>query len=241
MIALHGDTAARQCTLSLRGTITGRSLGQLADVLDHLTKPSRPPATVLLDLRHLADWSTIAQAMVLTTSRRVTRHGGQFVLLDASARLRHHDARLDLFGRIVSGSSKSWPMPTVHMGVDVALLVIDQNRLLVAQSRVDPTIRLPGGALHDGEDAHHVLVRHATELGVDLKERSLKRSTIAQPSTAYENGTAVETIYFEAPTPDPPTRSDTTGLTWATSRTPGAFTPAASDAITTLHRGGYID
>ncbi|UYM05638.1 STAS domain-containing protein [Solicola gregarius] len=62
---------------------------------------------MLLDLRDLADWSTVAQAMVLTTSRRVIRHGGQVVLLDPSVRLRHHDARLDLFGRIASGSSKS--------------------------------------------------------------------------------------------------------------------------------------
>ncbi|UYM05639.1 hypothetical protein [Solicola gregarius] len=132
-------------------------------------------------------------------------------------------------------------MPRSRLGIDAALLVIDRNHLLVTQTRDDPTLRLPGGALHDGDDAHHVLTRYASRLGIDVDRRSLKRSTLVPPSTTHQRSVATETIYFETPKAHQMEDHTASDLTWATSRMPGVFTPAASAALTTLHRSGRIE
>lgn len=230
----------RASALALRGTITGSDLSQLADALDHLTRAS--PRTVYVDLARLDGWSLLAQAMVLSTSRAVTRSGGRLVLLNPSPAVRAEGSRLDMFGRVPYGRSDSWPRPEPHLGVAVALLVVARRRLLLTRAPRDPVLRLPGGRLYDGQDSLQVLARHVADLGGRIDEQALEPSSMVRTLTARDGDVEVETLCFEVPAPDlAAPGDDNTKKVWASGRTPGVFDPSASEAVTALQRDGYID
>lgn len=146
-----------------------------------------------------------------------------------------------MFGRVPSGRSDSWPRPDVHVGVGVALLVVDRNRLLLVRTARAPVLRLPGGRLRDGEDAHRVLAHEASDLGVPVDESSLVRSTLAPSLTVREGDAEVETLCFETAAGAELERSTGGGRSvWVSARTPGVFTPSASEALTVLNRLGHV-
>ncbi len=81
-----------------RGSIEGLALAEFGTALD-LAAAAHTPC-VYVDLAGVTHWSLLAQAMVLTTSRELARHGRQLVLVAPSATLRDEGAPLNVFGRV---------------------------------------------------------------------------------------------------------------------------------------------
>lgn len=84
--------------LFLRGRIEGAALEDLGSWLETAIASSAP--RIQLDLGEVTRWSLLAQAMVLSSSRRLSTRGRELVLRNPSAELREQSRRLDVFGRV---------------------------------------------------------------------------------------------------------------------------------------------
>lgn len=81
-----------------RGSIEGLALAEFGTALDLAVAAHTP--CVYVDLAGVTHWSLLAQAMVLTTARDLTRHGRRLVLQSPSAALREEDGALHVFARV---------------------------------------------------------------------------------------------------------------------------------------------
>lgn len=108
--ALHSHVV-----LTLSGAIGAADLAPLADALDRLVE--RPlGGTVVIDLSHVGSWSLLAQGMILSTARIISRRGGRLVLRGPSNELRLQSRHLDIFGRVATrGRSAKHP----HMSAGI--------------------------------------------------------------------------------------------------------------------------
>lgn len=82
------------------GSLRGKALDELGGILEQAM--AAPRAVVRLDVSRVDDWSTLAQAMVLHSSRVLERRGARLVLVGASDDLRRQSRWLDVFERIDS-------------------------------------------------------------------------------------------------------------------------------------------
>jgi len=86
--------------LTIDGSIEGQDLAVFGQSLDRLCR--RPVPTVMLDVSRVDEWSLLAQAMVLSSARRMTARGGQLVLCGPSVRLHAQSAALRVFDRVTT-------------------------------------------------------------------------------------------------------------------------------------------
>ncbi|MGH3359675.1 MAG: STAS domain-containing protein, partial [Nocardioidaceae bacterium] len=56
--------------------------------------------TVCVDVSGVRSWSLLAQAMLLSTAKRLADNGGQLVLYRPTEALRHQSRQLGLFDRV---------------------------------------------------------------------------------------------------------------------------------------------
>jgi anti-anti-sigma regulatory factor len=92
----NGDGALLVCS----GEVRGREVGEFTTVLDRLMLAS--DEQVYVDLSAVNDWSTLAQAMLLSADRRPRSRGRHLVLVGPSAALRRSTYRIDVFGQITT-------------------------------------------------------------------------------------------------------------------------------------------
>ena len=84
----------------VQGRIEGIALDVFGAVLDAAARGSA--AEVCVDLAAVTHWSLLAQAMVLTTARRLSRRGAVLVLLSPAPALRDESRALSVFERVMT-------------------------------------------------------------------------------------------------------------------------------------------
>ena len=82
----------------MRGAVEGRALGAFGDALE-VAVASRSPR-VHVDLAGVHTWSLLAQAMVLTTARRLALRGSVLVLHRMGPELREQSQALGVAQRV---------------------------------------------------------------------------------------------------------------------------------------------
>lgn len=230
----------RETTLVLRGSISRADLSRLADALDAAEDMS--PTTVLVDLSGLMSWSLVAQAMLLSTARTIGQRGGELVLINPTPASRLQGARLAIFRRITTIYTNGGPIVGGVAEPDVALLAVRHRRALFLRSHTAPALRLPGGALDNGDDPRHTLARLLrSQLGIAYDERALHPFPDVESFLVNENGRRVRTACFQAPLHNGLAATNGRELVWASSQTSGLFTPSAHHAIAALHEADHID
>lgn len=96
-ISMNGDEAP---VLVVKGTIAGADLHRFGDALEQAARIQAD--TVRVDLGGVESWSLVAQAMVLSTARRLARRGGRLVLSGASQALRDASVRMNVFDQVAT-------------------------------------------------------------------------------------------------------------------------------------------
>lgn len=89
------EARGAQPGLVLRGTIEGIDLRSFGEALEQVTREAGE--TILLDVSDVEQWSLLAQAMVLSVARRMSRRGGQLILCGPSADLRRQSRPMNVF------------------------------------------------------------------------------------------------------------------------------------------------
>lgn len=236
----HGE----QPTLVLSGKIDGTELHQFARRLDEVLHYP-PGSTVTIDLSGVTSWSMVAQAMILSTSRIVSRHGSHLVLLGPSAALRRESKHLDVFGRVTTRDHQP-ERRRASLGsarASVALLIIEHGCLLMVRKHGAETLELPGGMIKPSEDPRTVLVRHVDrQLGIVLDwptihESMTVRSTVAGEPRRRLHETCFHARFSGLATPC----GEVTALVWTRSGTPEPIALASLEVRAILKRGLYIE
>lgn len=232
-----------QPALVLCGTIDGTDLHHFADALEDLQYPGG--STVVIDLTGVTSWSMLAQAMILSTARIVSRHGSELVLYGPSISLRHQSKRMDVFGRV---TTRARPVERRRATLGrtlaaVAILVIEDGRLLLLRRHDDETLNLPGGMVRPNEDPRTALARHVDrQLGIALDWPTIRESMTVRSVVADEPRRRLHEICFHSRFVGLPTAGgEVCELVWVDSWSLGAFAPAALEVRAILKRGGYIE
>ena len=84
----------------VQGRIEGMALDEFGAALDAAARGSA--SRVIVDLAAVTHWSLLAQAMVLTTARRLSRRGARLVLLSPGSALRDESRSLRVFERVMT-------------------------------------------------------------------------------------------------------------------------------------------
>lgn len=84
----------------VQGRIEGMALDEFGAALDAAARGSAP--LVIVDLAAVTHWSLLAQAMVLTTARRLSRRDARLVLQSPGSALRDESRSLRVFERVTT-------------------------------------------------------------------------------------------------------------------------------------------
>jgi hypothetical protein len=93
--------------LVMRGGVEGRSLVAFGDALEVALSSGSP--CIHVDLAGVHTWSLLAQAMVLTTARRLALRGSVLVLHRMGPALRAQSQALGVAQRVVTTESDGFP------------------------------------------------------------------------------------------------------------------------------------
>ena len=99
-LAVTGDGSNGEVIVVVQGRIEGMALDAFGAALDAAARGSAP--RVIVDLAAVTHWSLLAQAMVLTTARRLSRRGARLVLLSPGSALRDESRSLRVFERVMT-------------------------------------------------------------------------------------------------------------------------------------------
>lgn len=97
--AVTGDGSDGE-VIVVQGRIEGMALDEFGAALDAAARGSA--SRVIVDLAAVTHWSLLAQAMVLTTARRLSRRGACLVLLSPGSALRDESRSLRVFERVMT-------------------------------------------------------------------------------------------------------------------------------------------
>lgn len=99
-VAMTREGSEGEVIVVVQGRIEGIALDVFGAVLDAAARGSAP--AVHVDLAAVTHWSLLAQAMVLTTGRRLSRRGAVLVLLSPAPALRAESRALSVFERVMT-------------------------------------------------------------------------------------------------------------------------------------------
>ena len=99
-VAMTKEGSEGEVIVVVQGRIEGIALDVFGAVLDAAARGSAPEVHV--DLAAVTHWSLLAQAMVLTTARRLSRREAVLVLLSPAPALRAESRALNVFERVMT-------------------------------------------------------------------------------------------------------------------------------------------